>query len=74
MLKTIVTYYKNNRIDESEKFNQFLDRVGLEEMTNVAVAARRVGGGGRSRGGDMYVDWERTNIYKLERGEGECAV
>ncbi len=73
VLKTIVTYYKNNRIDESEKFNQFLDRVGLEEMTNVAVAAEE-SAAEAAPGGDMYVDWERTNIYKLERGEGECAV
>ena len=25
-------------------------------------------------GSDLYVDWERSNLYKLERGEGECAV
>ena len=25
-------------------------------------------------GSDLYFDWERTNIYKLERGEGECMV
>ena len=21
-----------------------------------------------------YMDWERNAVYKLERGEGECAV
>ena len=25
-------------------------------------------------GSDLYFDWERTNVYKVERGEGECAV
>ena len=73
VLKTIVTYYKNNRANESETFNQFLDRVGLEELTEVAVAAEE-SAREAAPGGDMYVDWERTNIYKLERGEGECAV
>ena len=69
VLKTIVTYYKDNRTDESEKFNQFLDRVGLESLTEVAVAAEE-SAKEAAPGSDMYVDWERTNIYKLERGEG----
>ena len=73
VLKTIVTYYKDNRADESERFNQFLDRVGLEELTEVALAAEE-SAKVAAPGSDMYVDWERTNQYKLERGEGECAV
>ena len=73
VLKTIVTYYKSNRADESEKFNQFLERVGLEELTEVAIAAEE-SAQAAAPGSDMYVDWERTNLYKLERGEGECAV
>ena len=73
VLKTIVTYYKDNRADESEKFNQFLERVGLEELTEVAIAAEE-SAKAADPGSDMYVDWERTNLYKLERGEGECAV
>ena len=73
VLKTIVSYYKNNRADDSEKFNRFLDRVGLEELTEVALAAEE-SARTAAPGSDMYVDWERTNTYKLERGEGECAV
>jgi len=73
VLKTIVAYYKDNRADESEKFNQFLDRVGLENLTEVAIAAEK-SAQEAAPGSDMYVDWERDNIYKLERGEGECAV
>ena len=23
---------------------------------------------------DTYIDWDKTIIYKLERGEGECAI
>ena len=73
VLKEIVAYYRNNRADESEKFNQFLDRVGLEELTEVAIAAEK-SAQEAAPDSDLYVDWERTNIYKLERGEGECAV
>ena len=73
VLKQIVTYYRENRADESEKFNQFLDRVGLEELTEVAVAAEKTAAEA-TPGSDLFIDWERTNVYKLERGEGECAV
>ena len=73
VLKDIVSYYKDNRAAESEGFNAFLDRVGLEEMTSVAARAQEVGHEAEG-GGDMYFDWERTNQYVLERGEGECAV
>jgi len=23
---------------------------------------------------DSYMDWDKTVIYKMERGEGECAI
>ncbi len=73
VLKDIVTYYQSNRANESERFNDFLDRVGLEELTEVAIAAEK-SAQEAAPDSDLYVDWERTNIYKLERGEGECAV
>ena len=68
----IASYYKNNR-QSGEEFNQFLERVGLEEVTAVAAEAQRVAETTES-GSDLYFDWERTNVYKLERGEGECMV
>ena len=46
---------------------------GWKELTEVAIAAEE-SAQAADPGSDMYVDWERTNIYKLERGEGECAV
>ncbi len=72
VLKHVVFYYTDNRND-GEKFNQFLDRVGLEELTEVAEKAQETVSGA-APGSDMYIDWERANQYKLERGEGECAV
>ena len=56
-----------------ETFNQFLDRVGLEELTGVAEKAEK-SAQEAAPNSDLYIDWERTNIYKLERGEGECMV
>ena len=73
VLKDIVGYYKDHRAGDSERFNDFLDRVGLEQMTAVAARAQEVGHEAEG-GGEMYFDWERTNQYVLERGEGECAV
>ena len=73
VLKEIVTYYKDNRSNDGERFNDFLDRVGLEPLTSVAARAQEVGHESEG-GGEMYFDWERTVQYVLERGEGECAV
>ena len=72
MVREIATYYKDQRTGQ-ESFNQFLDRVGLEELTIVAATAQAKAASAEG-GSDMYVDWERTNLYKLERGEGECMV
>ena len=73
VLKEIVTFYKDNRDNETERFNDFLERVGIEEVTSVAARAQEIGHEAEG-GGEMYFDWERTNQYVLERGEGECAV
>ena len=72
IVREITSYFKENR-QETESFNEFLDRVGLEELTAVAKEAQRKAGEAEA-GSDLYFDWERTNIYKLERGEGECMV
>ena len=73
VVRQITNYYKNERSDESEEFNQFLDRVGLEGIAEVASKAAEVSETAEP-GSDLYFDWERTNAYVLERGEGECAV
>jgi sulfite reductase beta subunit-like hemoprotein len=72
VVREIVSHYKSNR-HEGESFNDFLDRAGLDELTAVATEAQRAASTTEA-GSDLYFDWERTNIYKLERGEGECMV
>jgi len=72
IVREITSYFKENR-QETEGFNAFLDRVGLEELTTVAANAQQKAKEAEA-GSDLYFDWERSNIYKLERGEGECMV
>ena len=72
VIKEITTYYKENR-QTQESFNKFLERVGIAQLTAVAAQAQSIAAS-TEVGSDLYFDWERTNIYKLERGEGECMV
>ena len=69
----ITSYYKENRQGDQETFNQFLDRVGIEDLTLVAAEAQQ-SIENIEAGSEFYYDWERTAQYVLERGEGECAV
>ena len=72
VLKQMVSYYKDNK-QSGELFNKFVDRVGTGKFEELAKAAQEQGetAAGNS---DLIMDWERTNLYKVERGEGECAV
>ena len=72
VINQITSHYKEQKND-GESFNEFLDRVGLEQVGEIAAAAAASAQSAAS-GSDLYFDWDRTNIYKVERGEGECAV
>ena len=71
--KHFVAYYQENRMDSGESFNQFIDRVGtgpFEEIANQYKAVAPLS----SETQDLYTDWDKSELYKVERGEGECAV
>ena len=58
---------------EGEEFNAFVERVGAErfesevkELTMPAEFSLETM--------DQFIDWNRSEPYKVERGEGECAV
>ena len=72
VLNQMVSYYKENK-QSGELFKKFVDRVGTGKFEELAKAAQEHGetAAGNS---DLIMDWERTNLYKVERGEGECAV
>lgn len=71
-LKAFLEYYKANR-RENEEFNAFYDRVGSQPFVEIASRLRDVGPLNKETIG-LYMDWGKTVLYKVERGEGECAV
>ncbi len=59
--------------NEGEPFNDVVDRLGVkrfeEEVAELALPAEF-----SLETLDQFVDWNRSEPYKVERGEGECAV
>jgi sulfite reductase beta subunit-like hemoprotein len=64
--------YEGERKD-GEAFNDFVDRLGIkrfeEEVAELAMPADF-----SLESLDQFIDWNRAEPYKVERGEGECAV
>jgi sulfite reductase (ferredoxin) len=58
---------------EGEPFNDFAERVGTsrfeDEIKELAMPAEF-----SLETMDQFIDWNRAEPYKVERGEGECAV
>jgi len=71
-VKEIVAYYKTNR-DDSEGFSQFVDRIGLDSLREIGMRYKEVNTLQDDSEG-LYLDWEKANLYQVERGEGECMV
>lgn len=71
-VKEIVAFYKKNR-REGEEFNQFVDRVGTKAFEAVASKYRSIPAL-NDETLPLYMDWDKTDVYKVERGEGECSV
>jgi sulfite reductase beta subunit-like hemoprotein len=67
-----VRYYQANR-HEGEGFNEFIDRVGIGEfeelIKDLSLPVKY-----DDEHQHEFIDWNRTGLYKLERGEGECAA
>ncbi|MGI9020369.1 MAG: nitrite/sulfite reductase, partial [Solirubrobacterales bacterium] len=59
--------------EEGEEFNAFVERVGTEtfeaEVKDLTMPVEF-----SLETLDQFVDWSRSDPYKVERGEGECAV
>ena len=68
----ILRYYQEHR-DEGEAFKDFTARVGKEPFEGVIASFAEVPALGRDTI-DLYMDYDKTVLYKVERGEGECAV
>ena len=72
LVRMIAEHFQQNR-EPGEKFNDFLARVGTAPIKELAEKCADIPSlNGDSQG--LYMDWEKTVAYKVERGEGECAV
>jgi sulfite reductase beta subunit-like hemoprotein len=72
LVRMIAEHFQQNR-EPGEKFNEFLARVGTAPIKELAEKCADIPSlNGDSQG--LYMDWEKTVAYKVERGEGECAV
>ncbi len=67
-----VRHYQDNRTGD-EEFADFVERVGVEPFEELARdLALPVEYSADTE--EMFVDWERQGLFKVERGEGECAI
>jgi hypothetical protein len=71
-LERWIRLYQEKRTD-GELFNDFVERVGDGELT-AAVKDLGVPIDFNLENMNHFIDWERKDPYKVERGEGECAV
>ena len=71
-IRRLLTFYQEGR-EEGEPFKDFVARVGAASFEPLLGDYRNVGELDRDTI-DTYMDWDKTIIYKMERGEGECAL
>ena len=71
-LRRILTFYQEQR-KEGEPFKEFVARVGAETFEPILAEFKDVPELNKDTL-DLYMDWDKTLKYKLERGEGECAI
>ncbi|HEX7245924.1 MAG TPA: nitrite/sulfite reductase [Solirubrobacterales bacterium] len=68
-----VRMYEAERSGESEEFNAFAERIGAgrfeEEVKELTLPAEF-----SLETMQQFIDWSRSSPYKVERGEGECAI
>ncbi|MBI2886960.1 MAG: nitrite/sulfite reductase [Chloroflexi bacterium] len=70
-VEQVVAFYQTQRQD-GESFDDFVDRVGFPAFEGILTGLKGVGPVAENL--ELYQDWERSGLYALERGEGECAV
>jgi sulfite reductase beta subunit-like hemoprotein len=64
--------YEDDRT-EGEAFNDFVERVGTD-IFEQRVSDLKMPVEFNAENLTHFIDWNRTEPYKVERGEGECAV
>ena len=67
-----IHHYEEKRND-GETFNEFVDRTGTEEFESL-ISDLKLPVEFSADNLLFFIDWNRSEPYKVERGEGECAV
>ncbi|HEX3734912.1 MAG TPA: nitrite/sulfite reductase [Solirubrobacterales bacterium] len=67
-----IKLYESDR-DEGEEFNAFAERTGAEPF-EAAVKELTMPAEFSLETMQQFIDWNRSSPYKVERGEGECAI
>ena len=71
-VRAVISHYQQDRND-GEAFKDYAARVGPQTFEPVLAGFKEVPELGRETI-EQYMDWDKTIIYKLERGEGECSI
>src|SRR5688500_17088629 len=71
-VERVVKLYETER-QPGEEFNAFFDRVGSKPFEQ-AIADLTLPGEFSDDNQQMFIDWNRMELYQLQRGEGECAI
>ena len=67
-----IKLYESDR-DEGEEFNAFAERAGAESFEAI-VKDLTMPAEFSLETMQQFIDWNRSSPYKVERGEGECAI
>ncbi|MBA4179733.1 MAG: ferredoxin--nitrite reductase [Anaerolinea sp.] len=71
-VERFIQVYESNR-QPGEEFNATFDRIGAVPF-EAAVQDLTLPGDFIDENRNMFIDWNRLELYELQRGEGECAV
>ena len=71
-IRRVLDFYQDQR-KQGEEFIDFVQRQGTDPFEAMLSEFREVGPLNKETL-PYYMDWGKTVLYKLERGEGECAV
>ncbi len=71
-VERLLAMYERYR-NPGEVFNDYFDRVGAKPFEE-AIRDLTLPGEFDDENQSMFIDWGKLDLYRLERGEGECAV
>jgi sulfite reductase beta subunit-like hemoprotein len=67
-----IRHYESGR-NEGEEFNAYVERVGTDDFEAI-VKDLTLPGEFNAESLQQFIDWNRSAKFKVERGEGECAI